>query len=135
MTLEQQVNFMTIYFICFIPITYLSFHWVYVLMCETVGKTVKEVREMKKEILRSTIDRQIQFALYMEKGCTDIKKYRLLSKIYTICPLINLILAFLAFFRFSFSLIRPFLQFGIILVPVMVICSQIARIIYKHKSK
>lgn len=73
MTLEQQVNFMTIYFICFIPITYLSFHWVYVLMCETVGKTVKEVREMKKEILRSTANRQIQFATYMEKGCADIK--------------------------------------------------------------
>lgn len=57
MTLEQQVNFMSIYFICFIPITYLSFRWVYVLMCQTAGKTVEEVREKKREILRSTANR------------------------------------------------------------------------------
>lgn len=56
MTLEQQVDFMSIYFICFIPITYLSFRWVYVLMCQTAGKTVEEVREKKREISRSTID-------------------------------------------------------------------------------
>lgn len=135
MTLEQQVNFMSIYFICFIPITYLSFRWVYVLMCQTAGKTVEEVREKKREISRSTIDRQLQFAIYMEKGCTDIKKYRLLSKIYTVCPLINVVLASLAITRFSFNLVRPILQIGIILIPAIVICSLIARMIYKHKSK
>lgn len=135
MTLEQQVDFMSIYFICFIPITYLSFRWVYVLMCQTAGKTVKEVREKKREILQSTIDRQLQFAIYMEKGCTDIKKYRLLSKIYTVCPLINIVLASLTVTRFSFNLVRPILQIGIIIVPAIVICSLIARMIYKHKSK
>lgn len=135
MTLEQQVNFMSIYFICFIPITYLSFRWVYVLMCQIAGKTVEEVREKKREISRSTIDRQIQFAIYMEKGCTDIKKYRLLSKIYTVCPLINVVLAFLALTRFSFNLVRPILQIGMIIVPTLIICSLIARMIYKHKSK
>lgn len=135
MTLEQQVNFMAIYFICFIPITYLSFRWIYVLMCKVAGKTVEEVKAKKREILSSPGHHQTEFAMYMESGCTDKKKYRLLSNIYTVCPLINVMLATFAITRFSFNLIRPILQIGIIVVPALVICSQIARIIYKHKSK
>lgn len=76
MTLEQQVNFMSIYFICFIPITYLSFRWVWELLCKAGGTTPEEVKQKKRELFNRTVNPQIQFRVWLEQNATDVMKFR-----------------------------------------------------------
>lgn len=135
MNYMQQTLFTVIYFICLLPITYLSFRWIWELLCKIGGTTPEEVKQKKRELFNGTVNPQIQFRVWLEQNATDVMKFRRIYNIYSICTTINIVFLIFAFSGFVTPALKKLVKLGIILVPTLILCSLIARVIYKHKSK
>ena len=135
MNYMQQTLFTVIYFACLLPITYLSFRWVWELLCKTGGTTPEEVKQKKRELFNRTVNPQIQFRVWLEQNATDVMQFRRIYNIYSICTTTNIIFLAFAFSGFVTPVLNKLVKFGMVIVPTLIVCSFIARMIYKHKSK
>ena len=135
MNYMQQTLFTVIYFACLLPITYLSFRWVWELLCKTGETTPEEVKQKKRELFNRTVNPQIQFRVWLEQNATDVMKFRRIYNIYSICTTTNIIFLAFAFSGFVTPALNKLVKLGMVIVPTLIVCSFIARMIYKHKSK
>lgn len=51
MTATQRAIFRIIYFLCMLPLSYLSRRWLWKQICETGGTTVEESRKKQREFM------------------------------------------------------------------------------------
>lgn len=135
MNYMQQTLFTVIYFACLLPITYLSFRWVWELLCNAGGTTPEEVKQKKRELFNRTVNPQIQFRVWLEQNATDVMKFRRIYNIYSTCTTTNIIFLAFAFSGFVTPALNKLVKLGMVIVPTLIICSLIAKMIYKHKSK
>lgn len=121
MTATQKAIFTIIYFLCMLPLSYLSRRWLLKQICEAGGTTVEESRKKQREFAQQGGNWQMHYQSWILQNATDKTKYMRLFRLYQLCLAPNLICFFFSLGGLYTHAVDKILMIGMIVVPILII--------------
>lgn len=134
MTATQKAVFTIIYFLCMLPLSYLSRRWLWRRVCEAGGTTVEESRKKQRELARQGGNWQLHYQSWIMHNTPDMARYTRLLKLYQLCLVPNLLFFFFSFAGLNTHALDKILAVGMVIVPLLIIVVGIIGVVLKRKQ-
>lgn len=136
MTATQKAVFTVIYFLCMLPLSYLSRRWLWKRVCEAGGTTVEESRAKQRELVQQGGNWRLHYQSWITRMSPDIVKYNRLYSLYQLAFFPNLLLFFFSFAGLYSHTLDKVLHVGMVLVPIIIVVTGIFGLLdRKHNEK
>ena len=132
---NQKAIFIIIYFLCMLPLSYLSRRWLWKQVCAAGGTTVEESRNKQREFAQQGGNWQLQYQSWIMENAPDIAKYNRLYKLYQFCLAPNLIFCFFSFTGLYTHALDKVLVIGMVIVPIVIVVTSVVGAIHKKQNK